>query len=102
RDVGALQRLDATDEQQHGRVERKAECVACTAALTGRQEGVFDTGGDDLDLARRLAVEPQELTLLLGAADADRVGATDDLGLGAFAPLRLPVDGLTLQPPHTA
>ena len=52
---------------------------------------MLDTGRDDLDPARRLAVQAAELALLLGAADADRVGATDDLGLGSFAPFRLEI-----------
>ena len=88
-DIGALQRLDATDEQQHRRHRWAGRARCVPRRVAGREEGVLDARRDDLDLAGRLAVQPAELALLLGAADADRVGAADDLGLGTFAPLRL-------------
>ena len=81
-----------------GDVARQAERVAGAAPVAGGEEGVLDAGGDDLDAPGRVAVQPAELALLLGAADADRVGAADDLGLGALAPQRLEVAALGLDP----
>ena len=68
------------------------------AAVAGREEGVLDGRRDDLDAPGRVAVEATELALLLGAADADRVAAADDVGLGPVAPLRLEVAALGLDP----
>ena len=47
---------------------------------------MLDARGDDLEPSLRVAVVEAELIGLLLAADADRVGAVDDLGLGAIAP----------------
>jgi hypothetical protein len=44
RDVEALERLDAADEQQH-RVVAEAEGRAGAGAVAGREEGVVDAGG---------------------------------------------------------
>ena len=97
RDIGALQRLDAPDEQQHRTIEWAGRArLRAPAAIARREERVLDSGRDDLDPARGLAVEAEELALLLGAADADRVGAADDLGLGALAPLGLEIAALGL------
>lgn len=52
--------------------------------------------GNDLDATLRVAVQPAELALLLGAADADGVGAGDDLLFGTMAPLRLQVAAFRL------
>ena len=68
------------------------------APVAGREERVLDARGDDLDPPARIAVEAAELALLLGAADADRVGAVDDLGLGPLAPDRLRIAALGLDP----
>jgi hypothetical protein len=59
---------------------------------------VLDARRDDLDAARRVAVVPPELPLLLRAADADGVRAADDLHLGQLAPRRLRVATLGLDP----
>ena len=96
RHVGTLERLDPSDEQQHRSVGRQLERGACAGLVAGREERVLDTRRDDLDAALRIAVEAPELALLLGAADADRVGARDDLGLGPVAPDRLRVAALGL------
>ena len=96
RHVRALQRLDPPDEQQDGDVERQVEGAPGPAAITRREERVLDPRGDHLDPAGGVAVQPAELALLLGAADADRVGAPDDLGLGPLAPHRLGVAALGL------
>ena len=96
RDVGCLQRLDAADEQQHRRVDGQVERTAGATAFAGREERVLDAGRDDLDATLRVAVQAAELALLLGAADADGVGAGDDLVLGAVAPLGLVVAALGL------
>src|SRR5947209_895998 len=47
-EIGALQRLDAPDEQQHAlRVE--PEAPACGLLVARREHAVVDTGGHDLD-----------------------------------------------------
>ena len=68
------------------------------APVAGCEEGVLDGRRDDLDAAGGIAVQPAELTLLLGAAHADGVAAPDDLGLGLIAPARLEVATLRLDP----
>ncbi len=65
-------------------------------AIAGREEGVLDTGSDDLDVSGGVAIQASELALFLGAADADRIGATDDLGFGTLAQLRFEVAALGL------
>ena len=67
-------------------VDRQPDGAAGAAAVAGREEGVLDGRRDDLDAPGRVAVEAAELALLLRAADADRVAAADDLGLGPVAP----------------
>ena len=94
RDIGCLQGLDATDEEQHRCVQRQIERTTRAAALAGREERVLDAGCDDLDATLRVAVEPAELAFLFGAADADGVGTADDLVLGAMPPLRFEVAAL--------
>jgi hypothetical protein len=90
-DVGCLQRLDAAHEQQHRGIHRQVEGTAGAAALAGCEERMLHARGNDLDATLRVAVQAAELALLLGAADADGVGAGDDLLLGTMAPLRLQV-----------
>ena len=79
-----------------GTSARQVERLARPASIAGGEERMLDTGGDDLDAAARVAVQPAELALLLRAADADRVGAADDLVLGTLAPQRLEVAALGL------
>ncbi len=98
RDVGALERLDAPDEQDDRRVGRQVECNSRSALITRREERVLDTRRDDLDLALGIAVEAPELLLFLDAAHADRVGAVDQLGLGPIAPTWLGIAALGLHP----
>jgi hypothetical protein len=95
-DVGRLQWLDAPHEQQHRRIERQVERASRPVLLAGREERVLHTRSDDLDAAARVAVQPAELVLLLGAVHADRVGAGDDVVLGLVAPLALQVATLGL------
>ena len=85
RDVEALERLDATDEEEH-RAVAEVEVVergARTVAWAGREEGVVDAGRHELDPAAVGAVEALELVGLGVAGREDRVGAADHLGLGA-------------------
>ena len=98
RHVGPLQRLDPTDEQDHRHVGRADRAQPGAALVARREEGVLDAGRDDLDPTLRVAVQPAELLLLLDAADADGVGAVDQLGLGAVAPAGFRVAALGLDP----
>jgi hypothetical protein len=88
RHVGALERLDAPDEQQQRSVDVEAERTAGPRLVAGREERVLDAWSDDLEAALRFAVVEAELIGLLLAAHADRVGAVDDLGLGTVTPHR--------------
>ena len=83
-DVDALERLDATDEQQHRPVAEVevGQRGAGAGAVAGREEGVVDAGRHDLDPVGLGAVEADELRLLGQARRRDGVGAADDLGLG--------------------
>ena len=49
RHVGALQRLDAPDEQQHRCIGVERQRPTCARAFAGGEEGVLDAGSDDLD-----------------------------------------------------
>ena len=72
RDVESLQRLDASDEQEHRMGRRGPSAVRATLAMTGREERVVDTWRRDLDPTRRRAVEAFELRSFLGAAPGSR------------------------------
>ena len=98
RDVGPLQRLDATHEDDQRNIEVGADGPAGTGSVARSEESVFDPGGDDLDPTVRVAVQPSELLLLLHTADADRVRALDDLGFGPVTPFGLGVTALGLHP----
>ena len=97
-DVGPLQRLNPTDEDDQRDVEIRSDGAASTSLVARREEGVFDTGRDDLDATVGIAIEPSELLLFFHTADADRVRALDDLGFGAVAPFGLGVTALGLHP----
>ncbi len=98
-DVHPLQRLDPPDEQQHRlRTQPQPERAAGPHPVPGREEGVLDAGRHDLHPARRVAVVPPELALLLRAAHADGVGTADDLHLGQLPPRGLGVTPLGLHP----
>src|SRR5207302_5519168 len=80
-DVGALEALDAADEEKHGAVAQP-EYGARRGAGTGRERAVVDAGSNDLDALRRSRVQPLELCPLLARRGEDDVGAPDHLGLG--------------------
>ena len=100
RDVEALERLDATDEEQHRTVAERevGEGAPGPGPVAGREEGVVDAGRHDLDARRVGAVEPHELVGLGRAVGEDGVGAADDLGLGPTRRPGLGVAGLGLHP----
>ena len=79
-----------------GYVGGERQCPAGAGAFAGGEEGVLDTGSDDLDATQRVPVQAPELLLLGVAAHTDRIGTADDLGLGQFAPQRLGVAPLGL------
>ena len=81
-----------------GRSAGRPTAATCAAPISGGEEGVLDSRRHGLDHAMGIAVEPAELALLLGTADADRITAADHLGLGAVAPHRLEVAALGLDP----
>ena len=81
-----------------GRRPAASSAARAPAWSPGAKNACSTPGRDDLDAALRIAVQAAELALLLDAADADRVGARDDLGLGPVAPDRLGVAALGLHP----
>ncbi len=95
-DVGTFQGLDAADEQQHRPIERQFQGSTRSRLVARGEEGVLDGGRDDLDAPVRLAIQPFELLLLRVAADADRIGACDDLLLGPIPPPRLRISAFRL------
>ena len=92
-----LQRLDATDEQQH-RVVAQTQRGASPAPVARREEGVVDAGWDDLDAARIGAAQLHQLGGLGRAVGEDGIGAGDDLGLGLHPPVRFGIAGVGLDP----
>ncbi len=98
RHIRSLQRLDPPDEQNDRPVRWQADGTTRATPIAGGEEGVLDGRRHRLDHAVRVAVQTAELALLLRTADADRVTATDHVGLGAVAPLRLEVAALGLDP----
>ena len=95
RDIDTLQRLDATNEEQHGLIT-EAEGLTSTAAGTRREEGVVDARRNDLDTARISAVMTHEFVQLDHGVRRDDVAARNDVGLGIDAILRLRVTRLGL------
>ena len=84
REVGALESLDATDEQQQRSIAQ-AELSPRRAAVAGREHQVVDAGCDHFDAVGVGAVEAHELLALLFGRRDDEVGAAHDLGFDARA-----------------
>ena len=84
RHVGALERLDAADEEQQAAVEGEAEGAAGLGPVARAEERVVDAGRHDADAPGVAAVERHDLVGLDGARRQHGVGAVDDgrLGLG--------------------
>ena len=85
REVGALQRLDATDEQQRPARRGGRACRRAAARSPGENTVVVDAGRDDLDALGIGAVVAHELVVLLVRRRDDEIGAAHDLGFDAWA-----------------
>ena len=79
REVDALERLDPSDEQQHGMCV-EAERAAGSHPIAGREQGAIDALRNDHDPLRIGAVVAHELLAFLVGCRDDEIGAPYDLG----------------------
>ena len=86
--VGALERLDAPDEEEEAAVERETEGAPGLGPVPGTEEGVVDARRHDPDAPGVAAVERGDLVGLDAARGQDGVGALDDGRLGLGPPVR--------------
>ena len=76
RDHEALQRLDASYEKYDRDVRGKTDGPPSLCLVTGAEEGMVDSGSDDLDPGRVGPVQSDKLGRLDAARGQDRVRAT--------------------------
>ena len=88
RDVGPLERLDATDKEEERTGVGQAERSTGLGVVPRSEIGVVDTERHDAHTIGRRAVERGDLVGFHAARREHRVRTSDDLGFGLGSPMR--------------